>query len=88
MTTLSDLMKTRRIIVPTAGGPVELQSPAASVVPDLLKAPEHRQHALAVAACAVEPRMTEEEAQALPADILYPLAERCHKLIHPGAEGD
>ena len=88
MTSLADLMKARRIIVPTPSGPVELQSPAAHVVPELLKASESRQHALAVAACAVAPRMTEDEAAALPADILYPLAERCLKLIHPGAEGD
>jgi len=81
-------MKARRIIVPTASGPVELQSPAASVVPELLKASEARQHALAVAACAVEPRMTEDEAAALPADILYPLAEKCLQLIHPGAKSD
>lgn len=88
MTQLSDLMKARQIQVSTAGGPVKLQSPAASVVPELLKASEDRQHALAVSACAIEPRMSEAEAQALPADILYPLAERCLKLIHPSAAGD
>ena len=88
MTSLADLMKPRRVIVPTPGGPVELMSPAAAVVPELLKAPEDRQHALVVSACAVDPAMSEDEAAALPADILYPLADKCLELVHPGAGQD
>jgi hypothetical protein len=32
--------------------------------------------------------MSEDEAAALPADILYPLAEKCLELVHPGAGQD
>ena len=83
MTSLSDLMRTRTEVVQTENGPVTLESPSAAVVTELMKADEAEQHSKVVAACAVDPRMSEAEAAALPSFILIPLAEKCVELIDP-----
>jgi len=83
LTSLSDLMRTRRVVVETDNGAVTLESPSAGVVTELMKADEAEQHSKVVAACAVDPRMTEGEAARLPSFILIPLAEKCVELIDP-----
>lgn len=88
MTTLDDLTRRREMVVPTPAGPVTLRTPSFARIAPLMELPVAEQAPRLIAACAVSPELTDEQAAELDTGVVMALLPACMELNGLGPAPD
>ena len=88
MTTLDELTKRREVDVETPAGVVRLKTPTFAAIAPLMELEPASQGPALIAACAISPTLTPDDARELAAATVLALLPECMKLCGLGAPSD